>query len=300
MTRPITNKKQNIANKAFTLVEFSIVITIIALLLAVVSTSRILINKAKLQKAQLATKSAPILGITNDKGDISARLWLEASNPNSYKILSDDTVEIWYDKTPYDNDISNGTDSAYLPIILKNAINGYGAALYFDGNDQLFSDGKTPLAFGDDDYSIIAVWQTEKIVNHQVIWAQNAAETASGVTDHVRGSLILSIGGYGFSGENSDRRYMATYAIDTPYISILIKNDLVIDLYHLGTANSDVISSDTNLYTERHSVGRKASINSEYFTGYIAEIIVFDKALNDSEIDELHNYLFSKYGLNRP
>jgi len=68
MKRQSQNLPNKLYKKAFTLVEFAIVITIISLLIAVVSNSRILINKAKSQKAQIETKTAPILNITNDKG----------------------------------------------------------------------------------------------------------------------------------------------------------------------------------------------------------------------------------------
>ncbi|MBT4921991.1 MAG: prepilin-type N-terminal cleavage/methylation domain-containing protein [Rickettsiales bacterium] len=299
MKRQSQNLPNKLYKKAFTLVEFAIVITIISLLIAVVSNSRILINKAKSQKAQIETKTAPILNITNDKGNISAKLWLEASDPNSYTILSDNVVEIWHDKSPYGNDVTNGTNTTYLPTIATNAINDRGGALYFDGNDRLFSDGMVPLAFGDDQYSIVAVWQAD-LLSVQVIWEQNSSQSGSGVVLYARGSLITNaIGSYGFAGQFSDNATISPYEANVPYTSILVKDDLAIDLYHLGALTSDTIPLDTSLYTERHSVGSVASKGGEYFTGYIAEIIVFDKILTSSELELIHSYLFAKYGLKR-
>jgi hypothetical protein len=299
MITQATHKKTFFNKLGFTVLEFSIVLTIIALLISVITTSRILINKAKAQKAEMLTKSAPILSILNNNGDISAKLWLEASESKSYKLLNDEYIEIWYDKSPYGNDVANGTDTNYLPRLSEQAINNSSNALYFDGDDTLFSEDKVPLAFGDDDYTIVSVWQTHTTGTAAVIWEQNSSELQTGVVNYIRGGFMIH-SQIKFSGQNSDVD-LAEYASNTNYISILVKDDKNLSFYNNSDTYTNSISYSTTLYTERQSVGRKSSDSSaiEYFIGYIAEIIVFDKILTSSEIEELQKYLFSKYNIKR-
>jgi prepilin-type N-terminal cleavage/methylation domain-containing protein len=299
MIRSAAHNKSFLNKLGFTMIEFSIVLTIIALLISVITTSRILINKAKAQKAEMVTKSAPVLSILNKNGDISAKLWLEASLPESYKLLNDEYVEIWYDKSPYGNDVTNGTNINYLPKLSKRAINNTADGLYFDGNDQLYSEDKVPLSFGDDTYTIVAVWNTDAISSPRVIWEQNSSELQTGVVNYLRGGFMIH-SQIKFSGENSDVN-LAEYSAGISYISILIKNDKNFSFYNLNDYYAKTIPYSTNLYTERHSIGRKASDPAaiEYFIGDIAEIIVFDKTLNSTEVEEIQKYLFAKYNLKR-
>lgn len=58
-----------------------------------------------------------------------------------------------------------------------------------------------------------------------------------------------------------------------------------------GTASASALIAPT------HGCFMGMENNSNYFSGYIAEIVVYDRALTDSEINQVGNYLADKWGI---
>ncbi|MBL6785435.1 MAG: hypothetical protein ISQ32_03950 [Rickettsiales bacterium] len=281
---------------AFTLIDILITITVIAFLILIVSSSNEFVKTAKIKTANLLTKSSSILTITNDRGEISTKLWLEASDERNYLLNSNNNIETWYDLSPYKNHISQN-NASNMPILQKFIINNRAHALYFSGDDFLYNEGQTPLAFGQDNYSIAAVWKNDELTTG-VIWEQNSSLNSSGIVNYARASLTAdSSQTINFSSENNNANGLS-YSNNQNNITIITKDDRNIDFYNLDQNSTAILSNSTNLYNEIHIIGRKGSQASEFFKGYIAEIIVFDKKLSEDEIKLVQYYLFSKYGEN--
>jgi len=129
----INNKFTN-ANQAFSLIELSIVILIIGILVAGVTSSSRLIKRMKIITAQNLTKNSPISSIK----DLS--MWYETSLDESFDNAeeSDATpITNWYDMNPQSSYKINGiqTNLANKPKFSENIFNGL-PGIFFDGVDD--------------------------------------------------------------------------------------------------------------------------------------------------------------------
>ena len=136
--------------KAFSLVELSIVLLIIGVIIAGITSSSLLIDKARLRNARSITQSSPINSIKN------LSLWLEPTMENAFATGTTSFTNIdvpqnsqaigrWNNMnnhvlSPEDNSPSQAS-SAVQPLYIKNAINNL-PALRFNGtsNYLLFSN----------------------------------------------------------------------------------------------------------------------------------------------------------------
>ncbi len=142
-------------NKAFSLIELSIVILIIGVLIAGVVSGSKLYDKFKLQTGQALTRSSPVNGIKD------LVLWYETSLDASFP--SDQNIEgtqisAWYDINPQKQIKNNATQSSSSrrPIFRDNVVNGL-PVLRFDGSNDYFDfDGSSLL---NTNYTIFAVAQ---------------------------------------------------------------------------------------------------------------------------------------------
>lgn len=96
-------------NKAFSLIELSVVILIIGILVAGVTQSSRLVKRMRLQTAQNLTQSSPVASIK----DLTA--WYETTleksfNDNEEQDQSDITV--WYDVNPFSTVRNDATPPA--------------------------------------------------------------------------------------------------------------------------------------------------------------------------------------------
>jgi prepilin-type N-terminal cleavage/methylation domain-containing protein len=138
--------------KAFSLIELSIVIVIVGIIIAGVTQSSKLLNKAALISAQTLTKSSPVAGIEN------LVLWLEPTLNESFgsNSLPDDSsaVASWHDINPQTSFKNNAqqTVSDNKPLFIDNCINSL-PCIRFDGvqdatGDMLISDADIGSAIG--------------------------------------------------------------------------------------------------------------------------------------------------------
>ena len=167
-------------NKAFSLVELSVVILIIGILVAGVTQSGRLIRQIKLSTARSVTASSDVASIR----DITA--WFEAStegvftdDKGSTEVEDKAQIDIWRDTNPQKSngdkpELKNATTGA-KPKYVSNGINGI-PSVYFDGGankagpypsdgtaDFIYSDNAPtmPLISKDKTYSMFAVFRAD-------------------------------------------------------------------------------------------------------------------------------------------
>ncbi len=109
--------------QAFSLIELSIVLLIIGIILAGITSSSILIDKYRLRKAIIATQSSPV----NSISDLA--LWLETTQENATDIVDPDNMEqitTLKDINIQSIDKKNFTqsDANYKPEFIKKGFNG--------------------------------------------------------------------------------------------------------------------------------------------------------------------------------
>ncbi len=283
---------QKTLNKAFSLIELSIVILIIGILVAGVTKGGDLYSQIKLTAARSVTNSSSINTIPD------LRIWLETTKEESLTTNDGNQpnqgsfISSWNDiKLSRPNDKINVTQatSSNQPIYVKNGIGGL-PSLQFDGiNDVLENLVDMPINAGDDSYTMVAV------VN---IFDPSGGDIAigQGTNSHAanRSGMMYFNGTnqFGFAGFAND--YVSiSYANNTEYIAIVIANHQLannITLYlnsnseTIGTTNAD--NSALNIAGERFVIG-SASYNAHYHDGLISEVMIFDRNLKDSEVAQL-------------
>ena len=124
-------------NKAFSLVELSIVILIIGVLIAAAGQGIDLLQDARLSAARMLTQSSRVASI---KG---LSLWLETTSENSFsasEAADGSTVTSWNDINPQANLKNNFTATgAAKPIYKTNIMNNLPAVLFDGSTDYMDS-----------------------------------------------------------------------------------------------------------------------------------------------------------------
>jgi prepilin-type N-terminal cleavage/methylation domain-containing protein len=149
-------------HKAFSLIEISVVIVIIGILIAGISSGIELYDDYRFKVAQNLTKNSPVSRIPDLK------LWLETTSEKAFKIgtttnindykniaLPDDQQDIgvWQEdvSTKYPQEIAYQMNN-FKPSYVKNGIGGL-PSLYFDGKNNVNGD------FMSFDGSLLSVWE---------------------------------------------------------------------------------------------------------------------------------------------
>lgn len=292
-------------NKAFSLIELSIVILVISLLVVGVTKGSRLMSEAKLKSAQALTSSSPVNAMTG------VVLWLDATDASTiatgttYGNPDDGSlVAKWKDHNPQlvrssQNELAAVADGN-RPKYIKDGINDL-PTLSFDGSDYLTSSNSA-IASAKTGYTMVAVWQANIIANG-VIFAQGGC--ATGVNDgnsagmYIKSNANIASWGCGASGDFAGTT--SVYSAKTPYIAVAQVNKNLasnrMSLYLNGTAQSGIQpSAFLPLISAPIFVGAE-SVSNNFFNGYISELIVFDRSLTSAEIVDVQGYLSRKYSI---
>ena len=314
-------------NKAFSLVELSVVILIIGILIAGITQSGRLIRQIKLSTARSVTASSDVASIRDVTG------WFEATTEGSFKDSAGNTdiennalLAEWRDINPQKSKgdkptltIQGSTGSE--PKYISSGINGI-PSVYFDGGDYISTtDAKTmPLISGDKTYSMFAVFRSDKDKAGTDSIITQIADT----TDNAE-QKFASIGFFGTSGNPGfisgttvalswvkniqiidQTDYIVGALVD--FVSPLTPVETSVKIYVNSTtainnatdmASKSATYAATNILATKFSIGATAfGTTSKFFTGMISEVIIFDRKLKDEEAESVMKYLRKKYNIN--
>jgi len=288
-------KNYHNVKKAFSLIELSIVILIIGILVAGVTSSSRLIKRMKLTVAQNITQSSPVATIK----DLS--VWYETSLDRSFIDAeeSDTTpVTTWFDnntQSSYKFDLKQAT-VANQPKYSEGIINNL-PALKFDGVDDYLLASSV---------GILGKGFTAFIVGQRVSYGANfqvsVAGLAAGQTDDTNSGSVVAFADFGTYFTSGTSLQWFTNSLNhngnaTPYILDTVFNGTSQSLYLNGSASA-AYSITTNFTIDSLRVGCKYSNAPAYFfNGYIAEVIVYSRALNTEERRAVEAYLSKKYSI---
>lgn len=293
-------------NKAFSLIELSIVILVISLLVVGVTKGSRLMSEAKLKSAQALTSSSPVNAMTG------VVLWLDATdasdiatgttygNPDNGSLVAK-----WKDHNPQlvrssQNELAAVAD-VNRPKYIRNGINGL-PTLSFDGSDYLTSSNSA-IASAKTGYTMVAVWQANTITTG-MIFAQGICSL--GVNEGSAAGMYIKnnayIAAWGCGASNDFIGTTSVYNAKTPYIAIAQVNKNLasrMSLYLNGTPQAGTqptIAPAPAIISAPIFVGAE-SVSSNFFNGYISELIVFDRSLTSAEIVDVQGYLSRKYSI---
>lgn len=308
-------------NKAFSLVELSVVILIIGILVAGISQSGRLIRQIKISTARSVTSSSDVGSIR----DVTA--WFETSTDGVFTNINDVTdveddneIKVWRDINPQksigDKSILQQATSTQYPKFKSNGINGI-PTLVFDGNDFMVStDPSTmPIIPADKSFSMFAVFRTKLTFNQQ-----------KSLLAYVGGNTFTeesyaSIGFLGTSGNNAKPGFIVNSATSNANwvrdVGIIDETDYalgaVVDFNPASTTYDSakiflnsiepIVSGSLSsggtpvapvLNSQKFVVG---GLTDLFFNGWISEIIIFDRTLKKEEYENTMKYLKKKYNI---
>lgn len=282
--------KNNLA-KAYSVLEISIVMIIIAVIIVGSLNGIEALRKSKLVTAQNLTEQS-VVAQTKD-----LYLWLETTLSKSFlDNENDDGLKIskWRDINPQNLIANDANQNVNLnqPTLIFDRFNGAIPAIYFDGDDFLNFIGKD---LANSSYTIFIVEKRMSGGNFlAIIGGQNASVNSNLVLGYRNSTTITQ------SHYNNDLDFSIS-AFDSPIARIhtFLFNTTIGKQYFLN-GGENVDASNTTQTTPLNSfnnswIGRYLG---NYFTGDIGEIIIFKRSLKIDERRAIENYLSKKYNIN--
>jgi len=301
------NKK----NRAFSLVELSIVILIIGVLVAAVGQGLDLLQDSRLAAARTITKSSRVSSLRD------LALWFETTSEESFiasEAFDGNPIGTWNDINPQRSKVV--ATSANKPIYTSSAIGGL-PALRFDGLSSAF-DISNIATFGTDGATIffVAAARGTPAIYQNILTAKS--------NDAVPFAFVVAgIGGNIASGStfNCARQYRGitssslmggwnpalapTFSVNTQVICSSRYDGLNIQGWTNKTKADTPTALSTPLPTtpvplpvsSSITIGTCGNIGCNPFSGDLAELIVFNRALNPKERNSVEDYLSKKWSI---
>jgi len=301
------NKK---TRTAFSLIEISIVILIIGVAISGIVSGMYLFYDFKLGQAQSMTAKSPVISTPN------LTLWLETTSPNSFEVerpLDKDNIALWKDINPQRIFKVNVSQSASdkQPTYVDNAINNL-PALKFTNDIELRSENLALNDFLSSDQATIFLVQNNfgtNIYSATINWivTANNLDTDTEVSRFVvhatqeNGKIMFDFGSCCTTSARTSTNPLSNFLNKNKILSF-VKNssnsNLRVNFDETSVNNNSASASVSASLSAPFIVGRFRTTDSYYFTGYIGEIIIFDRALNESERKKIEDYLSEKWGIN--
>ncbi len=201
-------------------------------------------------------------------------------------------VSNWADQSGNGNNATQGA-GAFQPAFIasESALNNR-PVLSFDGTNDRMSG--TPFPISLDSTIITVTYPTTNVISRVLFSAGNSFNTQF-QSHQYNSNMRLMCGGIAL-----DVAHGIIPTINTPYIFVSTATSISPTLglgstYLNGvTGNTDtngLISGSTN-----YTVGRLLT-NTQPFSGYIGEIIVYDRVLSDVDRQRVENYCSVKYAI---
>ena len=294
------NKNFKLTTKtAFSLIELSVVILIIGVLVLGVTQGSRMMSEAKLKSARSLTTSSPVASIEG------LAVWLDSTSENAFGIGTGGTynnvsapgngaaVGRWNDLNPTSTSKIDATQSASgnQPIYTTNAINGL-PALSFDGTSDYMVNNTLSLG---SEITMFAVASANEIGWRRIINQENIYYLGTGP-----GTMEFA----SFTGNGSSWNNTASFGSTA---TLTAKKAYVLDTVVFGNTTGYVNGasvgnvSGAKVSSTSLNVGASSSHPTlgviQFWSGNIAEIIVFNRALNDTERKSVESYLGQKWGI---
>ena len=291
---------------AYSLIETSIVLVIVAILVAAVTQGSVLVTKVKLNNARTLTQSSPVSSTPN------LGLWLETTNESSFKteysnnapLAGSSGSSVWYDSNAQlakQNNALSTSNSPYSsnPLYVEKGINSL-PALSFNGTSQ-YLDFTNPAILAATSYTIFVVEQPTKAASgYNYFLASKSACSAN---------ECFSMGHNFTSGYSIDLSHKTNLiaTTSTEISGLTYKTNIPIlhsGIFSLTTGRKyfyNGIAGKSDSVTSALIGNTSMSIGKGYTAGYyqglIGEIIFFTRALTKAERWAIEQYLGHKWGI---
>jgi prepilin-type N-terminal cleavage/methylation domain-containing protein len=294
-----------INNKAFSLIELSIVILIIGILVAGVTQSSRLIKAMKIQSARSLTLSSPVPSFKN------VTLWLESTLSESFDSAeAQDQLQIstWKDINPQSSFKNNATQSnaTYKPKYIGDGINGL-PAINFDGADDWMTMGVLAGFESNSKFTIFLVFKPSAIPGIVIAKQDNWVDGKGwSIITFPPSNVIFTIAGH------QSTNYIQISSSQT----LINTNTIVAFSYNGGLSNSGLnvyVNGKKDLAPSKNGgplttlpspngdedlrIGAREANSFWWYKGMIGELIIIESFLGDADVDEVNKYLQKKWSI---
>ncbi len=232
-------------------------------------------------------------GVGSTDGTSSLKWWVKADAGTS-TTTNNTGIQTWTDQSGNSLDATQGT-ATNQPTYLTNQINGL-PVLSFDSTDDLLSTGTLPADFATTDVSMYIVALTDAAENTSPIVA-NPDNTSSRFNIHIPwgDNLIYFDHGDISSGGRLTTNFGTLGQFQTYHFQTISGTEQRI--YQDGSQlATDANASSFDPTGKILDIGFYSSTGT-YWGGDIAEVLVYNSALNTAERIIVDNYLSAKYNL---
>jgi prepilin-type N-terminal cleavage/methylation domain-containing protein len=285
------NSNRNFIKSAFTMIELSIVILVISAIVVGVSSTQLMIKKARLANAQSLTQDSIVKTLSND-----LVAWYETSMESSFiksEIKKDaGSISKWKDNNinAVKKNDATMTNTANQPKLYQNAFYNSIPGLRFDGTSFMDFDLSKIVS---SNYVFFIVEKCNINLLTNFILGANQVTTNNAINlGYNNGFMRFSHYGNSNNADFSISSLKPNYpAIHTFNFNASFGKRYSINGTIIGTINQLYPLTSNNLAT----IGKFGS--NSYYKGDLAEIIIFKRSLKTEEIKAIENYLGSKYGI---
>jgi prepilin-type N-terminal cleavage/methylation domain-containing protein len=297
---------KNNFRKAFSLVEISVVIVIIGILIAGISSGIDLYGDFIVSKAKNLTTNSRVGRISD------LNLWLETTTDKSFltaEKFNNAPISNWNAINLTSSTIISATqaNSNYKPKYIVNGFNGL-PVIRFEGKDTdnpQYSDymnlPNEIVPYGDSDYSVFIV--AKKTLNNS---ARNIVLSGGSIVD----GSTRSMNAFGFMDNNAmNYWYPSSSILNSPTNSINSNNFYITEFFYdknvtlnrfIYINGSKVAEANlgSRISTKNNNfIGRRSDSTVNYFDGDLAELIVYNRAISSSERKSVEEYLSRKWNI---
>lgn len=285
--------RKNFPRRAFSMIEISVSLAIIAIIMMGIIKGQTLYLKARLATAQTLTQNS----VVKDIADLM--VWYETSMESSFLFSEEkngSTISVWYDNSsnPQKTNATQST-SDYKPIFYENIFNGSIPAIRFDGIDDYLSTDLSLLVGAS--YTVFVVEQRRSSASSMMFIAGSANSSSPTNIQLGYASNTSITQAHSNTAALTSTYTVSSYSSATPTIHTFWFSTSGGQKYWAngGSSTDADKSSMTTAITSyaSSSIGRYASSN--FFNGDIAEIIIFKRALQTQERQMVETYLSQKY-----
>jgi len=231
----------------------------------------------------------PVSNYPSDYSDL--KVWLKADSGATFDIASK-RVSAWADQSGNSNDVAQAT-AANQP--LRYGYDGINDKSYFDfdgTNDVFVSNNNCPIT------TDFTIFEVSKI--------NGANEYVFGFGDGLGGLIGIGTDSSGYISATVSEplnTITANTSVDnrgSNHISVLKKHNKRIDLEYYDSANSITATDNDSGFNASYAYNSTTfSVGSfrvfPKMSGQLNELIIFNRALSDTEIAEVRGYLNLKY-----
>lgn len=281
--------------KAFSLIELSIVILIIGILIAGVTQSSRLITQFRLSTARTLTQSSPAVSMRN------LALWYETTSDKSFDDAEQEdglAVTNFYDINPtVINKVNASASSTLRPTYKTNCINGL-PCLSFDGTDDCLDTTSVGTSSTTLSYFAVLLPTTISTVSLSGIIMTTGTWLAASGSVHFQIMTGASQDKLQYGpADGSTGVTSAVLSKTSPQIVSLVDNGTTANFFRNGAADGTITTSGVRTL-DLVTLGCLRTVSrSRFFTGYLAEILIFDRGLKAEERRAIEAYLGKKWGI---